>query len=647
MEKYNQKEIESKWQDTWEKNKQFESQMDFSMPKKYIVPMFPYPSGNIHMGHMRNYTISDVISRYWRNKGYNVCHPIGWDSFGMPAETAAITNNIHPMDWTRKNINKMREQMKSMGISFDWSKEISTCEKDYWKWEQKFFIDMWKTGFIERKSGIVNWDPVDESVIANEQVINGRGWRSGAIIEQKEMVQYYFKTTMFAEEMYNDIEKIKEKWPEIITKQQREWIGKSEGHEVEFSDSVVCFTTKADTIMDVKFIAVPMDSGEERIIGNVKHPITGDIIPIYTCNYVIDGYGTGYVMGVPNDDKRDRDFARRHNIEFSEEKNIIDITNFDFIKKKTNYKIKDWCVSRQRYWGTPIPMIHCPKCGVIPNENTVEAPIDVVFNGKGNPIKNHPTWKNISCPKCGSDAEKETDTMDTFVQSSWYFIRYISNFDGEKFDSESIKYWFPVDYYIGGPEHAVSHMIYSRFFWRVFKKMGYIDSDIVDPFDTVICQGMVKNGGKKMSKSSGNGVSPDEIIEKWGADVSRMYIMFAGPSDQDIEWSDKNIIGSFRFINKFWNGQYSIDKIEYKPTEFDRFAREQIVMMPDRIQRVYEKNYNFNTIVAFAMTVYNAISKTSDPDIWRDGYKAIIDAISPICPHVCDEIKSNIFGSSK
>lgn len=374
---------------------------------------------------------------------------------------------------------------------------------------------------------------------------------------------------MFAEEMYNDIEKIKEKWPEIITKQQREWIGKSEGHEVEFSDSVVCFTTKADTIMDVKFIAVPMDSAEERIIGRVKHPITGDIIPIYTCNYVIDGYGTGYVMGVPNDDKRDRDFARRHNIEFSEEKNIVDITKFDFINKKTNYKIKDWCVSRQRYWGTPIPMIHCPKCGVIPNENTIEAPIDVVFNGKGNPIKNHPTWKNISCPKCGSDAEKETDTMDTFVQSSWYFIRYISNFDGEKFDSEAIKYWFPVDYYIGGPEHAVSHMIYSRFFWRVFKKMGYIDSDIVDPFDTVICQGMVKNGGKKMSKSSGNGVSPDEIIEKWGADVSRMYIMFAGPSDQDIEWSDKNIIGSFRFINKFWNGQYSIDKIEYKPTEFE------------------------------------------------------------------------------
>jgi len=644
MKNYNYKEIEEKWQKYWKDNISFETKSHIDIPKKYIVPMFPYPSGSMHMGHMRNYTISDVIARYWRNRGYNVCHPIGFDSFGSPAENAAIDQGVHPKDWTVNNINRMRDQMKSMGISFDWSKEISTCEVDYWKWEQKFFIDMWNAGFIERKSGIVNWDPVDESVIANEQVINGRGWRSGAIIEQKEMVQYYFKTTAFAEEMYNDIEKIKDKWPEIITKQQKEWIGKSEGHEIKFNDSVVCFTTKANTIMDVKFICVPMDStNEERIVGSVNHPISGDVIPIYTANYVINGYGTGYVMGVPNDDTRDRAFAKRHNIDFSEEKNIIDISNYSFITPKTNYKINDWCISRQRYWGTPIPMIHCPNCGVIPNENIpIESPMDVIFNGKGNPIKNHPTWKNISCPVCGGQAEKETDTMDTFVQSSWYFIRYISEFNGNSFDNESINYWFPIDYYIGGPEHAVSHMIYSRFFWRVFKKMGYINSNISDPFENVICQGMVKSGGKKMSKSSGNGVSPDEIIEKWGADVSRMYIMFAGPSDKDIEWSDQNIIGSYRFINKFWTGQYRIKDMVYKPSEYDKFAREQIEMMPDRIKNVYEKNYNFNTIIAFSMSIYNAISKTSDPKIWKDGYNAIIDAISPICPHVCEEIKSNM-----
>lgn len=642
--KYNHKQIENKWQSQWENSKQFEAHVDESKPKKYIVPMFPYPSGNIHMGHMRNYTISDVIARYWRNKGHNVCHTIGWDSFGMPAETAAITNNIHPKEWTRSNIDRMRNQMKEMGISFDWSKEISTCEVDYWKWEQKFFIDMWNAGFIERKTGIVNWDPVDESVIANEQVINGRGWRSGAIIEQKEMTQYYFKVTAFAEDMYDTISDMGD-WNTRIIKQQKEWIGKSEGYEIKFSNSVICFTTKPNTIMDVKFICVPMDStNEEKIVGEVTHPISGESIPIWTSKYVIEGYGTGYVMGVPNDDKRDKAFAENHNIQFSEEKNIIDISNYNFITKKTNYKIKDWCISRQRYWGTPIPMIHCTKCGIIPNTNIpVEAPIDVTFNGKGNPISNHPDWKKCKCPKCGTDAEKETDTMDTFVQSSWYFIKYISDFDGNKFNEKSMKYWFPMDYYIGGPEHATSHMIYSRFFWRVFKKMGYIPEDMPsDPFKKVICQGMVQSGGKKMSKSAGNGVSPDEIIDKWGADICRMYIMFAGPPEQDMEWSDKNIVGVSRFINKFWDGQFKIRDMVSTPTEFDKFAINQINQMSDRIEKVYEKNYNFNTIIAFSMSIYNAISKTSDPQIWKDGYEAIIKAISPICPHVCDEIKSNM-----
>ena len=535
---YNPKEIESKWQNKWEETKEFESKVDFTKPKKYIVPMFPYPSGNIHMGHIRNYTISDVIARYWRNKGYNVCHPIGWDSFGSPAENAAIDKCVHPQEWTRSNISNMKSQMTKMGISFDWSKEISTCEVDYWKWEQKFFIDMWNAGFIERKSGIVNWDPVDKSVISNEQVINGRGWRSGAIIEQKEMVQYYFKTTMFADDMYDSISEIESEWPEKIVKQQRQFIK----------------------------------------------------------------YGT----------------------------------------KKDNVDIpySDWCISRQRYWGTPIPMIHCPSCGTIPNTNIpIEAPMDVEFNGKGNPIDNHPEWKKCICPSCGSDAEKETDTMDTFVQSSWYFIRYISDFNGTKFDEESMKYWFPIDYYIGGPEHAISHMIYSRFFWRVFKKMGYINIDMPsDPFKKVICQGMVKSGGKKMSKSAGNGVSPDDIIEKWGADVSRMYIMFAGPIDQDIDWSDQNIVGVSRFINKFWSNKDRI--MEHVPNpQIEKIAIDKINMMRERIIQVYENNYRFNTIIAFSMEVFNAISKTTNPEIWKDGYDIIIEAIRPIAPHICEEIK--------
>jgi len=535
---YNPKEIESKWQKVWEENQSFKS--NDKDDKKYVVPMFPYPSGNIHMGHMRNYTISDAIARYWRNKGYNVCHPIGFDSFGMPAETAAITRGVHPMEWTRSNIQNMKDEMKRMGISFDWSKEVSTCEVDYWKHEQKFFIDMWKAGFVERRTGIVNWDPVDQSVIANEQVIDGRGWRSGAIIEKKEMTQYYFKTTMFADDMYESIKEVDDYWPEVVTKQQRQFI---------------------------------------------KNGIQKDGI----------------------------------NIPFS-----------------------DWCISRQRYWGTPIPMVHCDKCGVVPDESIpVIAPHDVVFDGHGNPIANHPTWKNCKCPSCGSDATRETDTMDTFVQSSWYFIRYISDIIDSKFDYDIIKKWFPIDYYIGGSEHAIAHMIYSRFFWRIFKKMGYIPDDVAtDPFKNVITQGMVKKDGKKMSKSAGNGVSPKEIIETWGADTCRMYIIFAAPPEQDMDWSDQNIVGSARFMNRFWSGQFrNVEHIVDKKSE--EIAIQKIEMMKKKIINVYEKTYKFNTIVAGAMEVHNAISRQTNPDIYKEGYRVIIEAISPICPHICEEIKQS------
>ena len=540
---YNPKEIEAKWQKIWEKSKAFEASISDS-PKKYIVPMFPYPSGNIHMGHMRNYTITDVISRYWRDKGYNVCHPIGWDSFGMPAETAAIKNNIHPKVWTDQNIESMREQMKSMGVSFDWSKEISTCDVNYWKSEQKFFIDMWNKGMIERRVGIVNWDPIDESVIANEQVINGRGWRSGAIIEQKEMVQYYFKTTMFAKEMFDSIDEVEGSWSEVITKQQKQFI-------------------ENGTMQD-----------------GIQKPFS------------------------------------------------------------------DWCVSRQRYWGTPIPMVHCKTCGTIPesiDNIPVMAPNDVVFDGKGNPISNHPTWKYCKCHSCGGDAERETDTMDTFVQSSWYFIQYVAPFNGEKFDEEAIKYWFPIDQYIGGAEHAISHMIYSRFFWRVFKKIGYINTDIKEPFKNVFTQGMVKKDGSKMSKSAGNGVSPNNMIDEWGADVSRMYIIFAAPPDQDMDWSDQNIVGVSRFVVRFWNMCVNFKNITHAPNEKNEsIAIEKIKMITERTENVYEKTFKFNTIVAGAMETYNAISKQTNYDITVKGIKSIIKAIGPIAPHICSEIEEMI-----
>ena len=542
MKTYSHKEIENKWQEIWEKEERFSCREDETKPKKYIVPMFFYPSGSMHMGHARCYTVSDVISRYWKNKGYNVCHPMGADSFGSPAENAAIDKGVHPKEWTDNNIKNMVDQMKKMGFSFDWSRWVSTCEEDYWKWEQKFFIDMWNAGYITRKTGIVNWDPVDETVISNEQVINGRGWRTGAVIEQKEMVQYYLKTTAFADEMHDAIDEIGDKWPQIITKQQK--------------------------------------------------------------NFIKNGQTEGDV-----------------NIPFS-----------------------DWCISRQKYWGTPIPMIHCDSCGIVPSEEfPVIPPKDVQFTGKGNPISNHPTWKICNCPKCGNVATKETDTMDTFVQSSWYFIRYISEFNGEKFDSDKMNYWKNIDYYIGGPEHAISHMIYSRFFWRVFKKIGYIPESMPEePFDNVICQGMVKKDGKKMSKSAGNGVSPSEMIDQWGSDIVRMYIMFAGPVSQDIEWSDRNIIGISRFINKFWNNSFKIDSIEnIENKKCDDFARSKIEMIKQRRTRVYESNYNFNTVIAAAMEVFNAITKTNNREVWIEGYNEIIESISPIAPHVCEEIKFN------
>lgn len=532
---YNYKKIENKWQN----KESFNFDESSNKPKKFIVPMFPYPSGNIHMGHMRNYVISDIFARYWRNKGYNVVHPIGWDSFGMPAEIAAIKNNIHPKKWTNKNINNMKYQIKSMGISFNWDREISTCEENYWKWEQKFFNDMWNHGMIERKKGIVNWDPSTSSVISNEQVKDGKSTISGSKIQEKEMEQYYIKTTMFADELIKNINSFKGKWPDGMIRQQKNFI--------------------------------------------------------------------------------------KNGIRFNE--------------KVTPYS--DWCISRQRYWGTPIPIIKCNNCGIIVDKNyPVKPPNDVSFTGKGNPIDNHKTWKNCKCVICGENSIRETDTMDTFIQSSWYFIKYISEFNGEKFDYDIIKYWFPIDYYIGGSEHSTSHMIYSRVFWKIFKKFGYIPSDAPEePYDRIINQGMVKIDGKKMSKSHGNGVSPNKMIDKYGADATRMFIIFSAPIEQDINWNESGINGSVRFIKKFYNSFFKINDIEHIENKVkDEIAIKKIKEMKEKSIRAYEKTYKINTIVSSVMETWNAISKTSNKEIWINGYKEMIDVINPIIPHVTNEI---------
>lgn len=535
---YNYKEIEKKWQD----KEEFIFDNSKDNPKKFIVPMFPYPSGNIHIGHMRNYVISDIFARYWRNKNYNVFHPIGWDSFGMPAEIASIKNKIHPKKWTDKNISNMKEQIKSMGISFNWDREISTCEIDYWKWEQKFFKDMWENGMIERKKGIVNWDPSTNSVIANEQVKDGKSIITGEKVQEKEMEQYYIKTTMFADEIIKDINSYKDRWPVGMIRQQK--------------------------------------------------------------NFIMNGIKTG--------------------------DNVIPYS--------------DWCISRQRYWGTPIPTIKCGNCGIIVDNNTVIPPNDVDFTGEGNPIENHKSWKYCKCPTCGDDAIKETDTMDTFVQSSWYFIRYISDFDGEKFDYGNIKHWFPIDYYIGGAEHSTSHMIYSRVFWKIFKKFGYIPEDAPEePFDKIINQGMVKRDGKKMSKSHGNGVSPNEMIEKYGSDATRMFIIFSAPIEQDINWNEGGINGSVRFIRKFYNSFFKIkDMVHIQDKKKEDFAIMKIKEMKEKSIKIYEESYKMNTIVSSVMETWKSISKQSNKDIWINGYKEMIDVINPIIPHVTNEIKEKI-----
>ncbi len=736
---YKAQDIEKKWQEYWKKNESFEPSEDFTQEKKYILSMFPFPSGRLHMGHVRNYSISDAFARYHRQQGKNVLHPIGFDSFGMPAENAAIKNGSHPKSWTYDNIDYMKNEFYSLGFSFSRKREFATSDELYTKFEQGFIIDMYNAGLLYREKGLLNWCPHDQTVLANEQVIDGCCWRCDTPIVKKDMNQYYFKITKYADELLEDLKKLEGGWPKQVLTMQENWIGKSNGlafdlHFDEASkaklnnsfESFDVFTTRPDTIYGVSYTALAPEHDivtymienkllDDDIIAqinamknassierqkekaglplglNVIHPLTGKTIPVWIANFVLMDYGSGAVMAVPAHDERDYDFAKKYDLPinpvivpyegehdfsksaFTEVGKLINSGEFDGMnskeaqqkiielfekkglgKKTTNYKLKDWGVSRQRYWGAPIPFIHCDKCGLVmeKKENLpVALPDDVEITGEGNPLEKHPTWKYCKCPECGGDAVRETDTMDTFVESSWYFLRFCAspqNWEKEPFSAEQLKYWMGVDHYIGGIEHAVLHLLYARFFTKVFRDLGYLDFD--EPFDRLLTQGMVLKDGAKMSKSKGNTVDPDALIEKYGADTARLFILFAAPPTQELEWNDSAVDGAFRFIKRFYERSVNVEACESKPevdhsklSKEEKFARKKVYEALKRAEEVYNERYTFNTMIAGVMEAMNALNAQSNPAVWTEAYWILTSILEPVIPHTAWEISEKYF----
>lgn len=677
---YDPLKIETKWQEHWEKTREFHVKEDVSLEKFYCLAMFPYPSGSLHMGHVRNYALGDVISRYQRMLGKNVLQPMGWDAFGLPAENAAIQHNILPAIWTKQNIEHMRQQFKQLGFSFDWSREIATCSPDYYRWEQWLFIKLYEKGLVYKKNAVVNWDPVDNTVLANEQVVNGRGWRSGALVERREIPQWFLKITAYAEELLNGLDKLPG-WPEQVKIMQRNWIGKSEGALVHFkvnevNEKITVFTTRPDTIFGVTFLAIApqhpiaqkaaalnpqlktfIDECKnipvaEAVIATLEkkgmatsfhaiHPLTQEIIPIWVANYVLTEYGTGAVMGVPFSDERDAEFAKKYPLpikEHAEEdkhKIIEQLQKKAMGEKQTQYRLRDWGVSRQRYWGTPIPFINCPRCGTVavPEKDLpVRLPENVSFEGAHSPLKSMPEFYEATCPACGGKAERETDTFDTFMESSWYYARFCCpQLDKAMLDRRA-DYWTPVDQYIGGIEHAVLHLLYARFFHRLLRDVGLVSSD--EPFKNLLTQGMVLKDGAKMSKSKGNTVSPVELIKKYGSDTVRLFSMFAAPPEQNLEWSDQGVEGAYRFLKKLWH--YAVSYPHGKTGIAKESARQQLHHILKQISYDYDRQ-QFNTVVSGAMKLFNLIQECDD-EIAREGLEALLCILNPITPHICAEL---------
>jgi leucyl-tRNA synthetase len=726
---YTPLEIESEAQQYWKEHKSFEVIEDTSKEKYYCLSMFPYPSGRLHMGHVRNYSIGDVISRFQKMQGKNVMQPIGWDAFGLPAENAALKNKVPPANWTYENIDYMRDQLTQLGFGYDWSREIATCHPKYYKWEQWLFVKLFEKGLVYKKNAVVNWDPVDQTVLANEQVINGRGWRSDALIEKKEISQWFMRITDYADELLDSLDKL-EGWPEAVKTMQRNWIGKSTGLEISFNrqgaDSLKIYTTRPDTLMGVTYLAIASEhplalqagksnSEVQRFIEECRtmetseaametmekkgansgltctHPITGDEVPIWIANFVLMGYGTGAVMSVPAHDQRDFEFAQKYAIPMLEvvkpkegehvasesaftDKGILcnsgEFNGLNFEQafeaiaeklelenlgeKQNNYRLRDWGVSRQRYWGCPIPIINCAKCGsvAVPEKNLpIILPENVAFDGVGSPIKKMPEFYETTCPTCGGKAKRETDTFDTFFESSWYFARYACADNDEAMLDERADYWLEVDQYIGGIEHAILHLLYARFFSKLLRDEGLIKHD--EPFKNLLTQGMVLKDGAKMSKSKGNTVDPAEMIEKYGADTVRLFILFAAPPTQDLEWSDSGLEGSYRFVNKVYRlaeGYFSdskshatesldINTLNKEQKQIRQKTHQTLAKITDDIKR----RHSFNTAIAAMMELTNMLSKFKQTDgqsmaLRLESLDIILRALSPITPHLCHHL---------
>jgi len=732
--------VEKKWQDYWSKNNSFEPSNDFSKKKKYILSMFPYPSGRIHMGHVRNYTIGDAIARNFRKQDFNVLHPIGWDSFGMPAENAAIKHGTHPKKWTYENIDYMKKELSALGLSFSKTREFATSDELYTKHEQHIFIEMYKKGLVYQKSSTLNWCETCHTVLANEQVEEGCCWRCNNEVEQRDMPGYYLKITDYTQELLDDAKKLEKGWPKQVLTMQENWIGRSEGLEFDFAlsdesknkldnkfDKYSVFTTRPDTIYGVTYTALAPEHEivkyicKNRLLSDEKikqikdmqavssrdraqnekegisleidvvHPLSGEKVPVWVANFVLIEYGGGAVMAVPAHDERDFEFATKYNLpivqSIENEKNSFDgvkatteygkLVNsgkytgmsskkaqksiiYDFEKdglgkKVINYKLRDWGISRQRYWGAPIPMIHCKKCGLVPEavENLpVALPEDVQISGEGNPLDTHPTWKHVKCPTCKGDGVRETDTMDTFFQSSWYFMRFATDksmWEDKVFDKKSSDYWMSVDQYVGGIEHAILHLLYSRFFTKVLRDMGYSSCD--EPFENLLTQGMVLKDGSKMSKSKGNTVDPDAIVQKYGADTARLFILFAAPPQKELEWNDSAVEGAYKFIKKFSDRSSNAKIIEELPliehkklSKESQLARKKVYEALKKSNDIFASGYAFNTLIAACMEALNALSAQKDSAVWSEGYYVLTNILEPIIPHTCWEISENLFG---
>ena len=747
QDRYTPNEIELKWQARWQADNAFACSHHSDKPKYYCLEMFPYPSGNIHMGHVRNYSIGDVVARVKRMHGYNVLHPMGWDAFGLPAENAAIKHKTHPAKWTYANIDNMRAQLQRLGYSYDWSRETATCRPEYYRWEQEFFLRFLEKGLVYRKKAPQNWCPSCHTVLANEQVIDGLCWRCDSRVEQKDLTQWFLRITAYGDELLDDLVKLEGGWPERVLAMQRNWIGKSHGAAIAFAlekplpgkERIEVFTTRPDTVFGVSFLTLaPEHELVEHLIEGcekaddvrafvtrirnmdrlerqsdvlekegiftgayVRHPFTGERVPLWLGNFVLADYGTGAVMGVPAHDQRDFEFARKYGLPikvvispkdasldpatmpeaYTGEGVMIHSGDFDGMpntdgkqavarkleadgngRATTQFRLRDWNISRQRFWGAPIPVVYCETCGVVPEKREnlpITLPLDAQINEDGrSPLPQMDSFTRCTCPKCGGPARRETDTMDTFVESSWYFARYTSarKEDGP-FDMDALRYWMPVDQYIGGVEHAILHLLYARFFTKALRDLGYFPPELEEPFSRLLTQGMVLKNGSKMSKSKGNIVAPSEMIDKYGADTVRLFCLFAAPPERDFDWSDSGIEGASRFLQRVWRlfveeegrflpvrGCSATAADVLNDTARDLRRREHLTVK--KAGEDMSRRFQFNTAIAAVMELVNAMylarekmgQEEGDRRVFSSAMASVLTLLSPITPHICEEL---------